>query len=194
MYEDEEEITFIIILTASIEDENLWLLTVEPLRHVIGHADWFELLEPYSFNKSIELGDKYPLNIKGVRTITIELKGAIQKIGNVLFVLGLKNNLLSISLLRKKNPRTIFNKKGYFYILDTKKNGVIIVKGIEINDLYRLLSNPIISNNDVKTYTTINIDNNKPCHVKYRHISSDRLKELHSSKRVDGLPNVVFHH
>lgn len=100
------------------------------------------------------------MDIKGVGTITVNLQGNIKKIGNVLLVLGLKMNLFSVSKLSKKKLRINFDEEGNCYILDMKNNGNVIAKGIRSNDLYRLLSDPIIPNMDGKACTAVNPDVN----------------------------------
>lgn len=80
---------------------------------MIGRKDWFESLKPFTSHKSVELGDKHPLHIEGFGTIGIKIKGGVQKIANVLFVRGLKKNLLSVSQLKKKKLRTVFDENGF---------------------------------------------------------------------------------
>ena len=61
------------------------------------------------YSHKVQLGDDYQYPIKGMGEASYKLRtGDIMKIKEVLYVPGLKKNLLSISALNKKGSRVSF--------------------------------------------------------------------------------------
>lgn len=75
--DEEEKIAFTVTLTASLKDEDARYINLCASNHMTGHRKWFESLKPYSLNKLVELGNKYPLNIQGIGMIAIKIKGKV---------------------------------------------------------------------------------------------------------------------
>lgn len=104
----------------------------------------------------------------------------------------MKKNLLSVTQLAKKNLVTIFYTSGHCFVLDMKKDGAVIAEGIESDNLYKLLSTPIVPTYDVKSFAVSSKDNNEIWHLKYGHISNDRLELLKNSNIVTRLSKMSF--
>lgn len=70
--EEEEETAFIAALSANLQDADIWYIDLGASQHMMSRKDWFKSIKTYS-SKLVELGDKYPLSIKGVGTIVVNL-------------------------------------------------------------------------------------------------------------------------
>ena len=86
-----------------------WLVDSGASKQMTGYKDYLmDLIENESHQK-VKLGDDYQYTIKGVGEASYKLQSGKQlKIKDVLYVPGLKKNLLSISGLEKKGFRVAF--------------------------------------------------------------------------------------
>ena len=74
-----------------------------------GHKDSLSCLTPKDYSHKVQLGDDYQYPIKGMREASYKLRTRkFMKMKKVLYVPGLKKNLLSISALDKKGFRVDF--------------------------------------------------------------------------------------
>jgi len=65
-----------------------------------GKKDWFEFLKETSCGSKIYLGDDNGHEIKGYGDIPVKLpSGDIRHLKNVLYVLGIKKNLVCVSMI-----------------------------------------------------------------------------------------------
>ena len=86
-----------------------WLIDSGASKHMTGQKDiLYKLTEKDSPHK-VSLGDDYQYPIKGIGEASYKLDSTTpMKMKDILFVLGLKKNLLSISALDKKGFRVSF--------------------------------------------------------------------------------------
>ena len=78
-------------------------------KHMTGYKDYFTDLVEKESHQKLKLGADYQYPIKGVGETSYKLKlGKQLKMKDVLYVPGLKKNLLSISGLEKKGFRIAF--------------------------------------------------------------------------------------
>eukprot|EP00253_Pinus_taeda_P003783 PITA_03783 len=84
-------------LSASKGDEdNIWYVDSGPSSHMTGKKDCFEFLEESACGSKIYLGDDSGFEIKGCGDIPVKLpSGDIKHLKNVLYVPGIKKNLIS---------------------------------------------------------------------------------------------------
>ena len=102
----------------------------------------FKLFEHESPHK-VKLGDDYQYPIKGSGESSYKLDlGNSLKMKNVLFVLGLKNNLLSISALDAKGMRVSFVDGQVLMWPKGKTINDAIVIGEQEGSLYKLNGHP----------------------------------------------------
>eukprot|EP00253_Pinus_taeda_P009667 PITA_09667 len=89
--------------------ENLWYIDSGCSKHITGDK---EKLEPYTAlekGKKVSFGNETPAAIKGKGTAQLKEK---VKSGNVLYVDGLKHNLLSVSQMCDQGTEVIFRSNG----------------------------------------------------------------------------------
>ena len=88
---------------------NDWLIDSGASKHMMGFKEPFVKLLEYESPHKVKLGDDYQYPIKGSGESSYKLdSGKSMKMKNILFVLGLKKNLLSISTLDEKGMRVAF--------------------------------------------------------------------------------------
>ena len=77
-----------------------WIIDSGASKHMIGHRDSFSCLTQKYYLHKVQLRDNYQYPIKGLGEASYKLKyGKSMKMKEVLYVPGLKNNILSISAL-----------------------------------------------------------------------------------------------
>ena len=88
---------------------NYWLVDSGASKHMTGYKESFINMSEHESPHKVKLGDNYQYPIKGSGVASYKLdSGKSLKMKDVLYVLGLKKNLLSISALDAKGMRVAF--------------------------------------------------------------------------------------
>jgi hypothetical protein len=83
--------------------EDTWLIDSGASKHMTGQRYILSYISKKKFSQKVTLGDDYQYPMKGVGELNYKLNsGNSMKMKDVLYVLGLTKNLLSISALEKK--------------------------------------------------------------------------------------------
>ena len=172
----------IIVLIGSVSPGNdTWLVDSGASKHMTGYKDSFSCLVQKESPHKVMVGDDSQYPIKGIGEASYKLDSRKpMKMKDVMYVLGLKKNLLSISALEKKGFRVSFvNGKVLMWI-----KGKTINDAVEIRDeeggIYKL---------KVHTDSTLATSTINPCklqHIRLSHIHYKALPIV--SKVVIGLP------
>jgi len=94
---------FLTALTGTLNDDNAWIIDSGTSRQMIGESGQLQTLLKGSSSHSVELGDNNNFEVKGLGSTSLEWKkGGKVHLNNILYVPGLKKNLLSISCLDDK--------------------------------------------------------------------------------------------
>ncbi|KAK2986388.1 hypothetical protein RJ640_026652 [Escallonia rubra] len=133
---------------------------------------------------NVTFGDNSQGRIKGKGTIGKEP----HSIENVLYVEGLKHNLLSISQFSDKGFKVIF-EASQCTILSLKNNETILV-GSRDNNVYSIELNAL-ANQDVKCLSAIS-ETSWLWHRRLGHMHMEHLKDISSKELVRGLPKIKF--
>ena len=106
----DDEYVLITTLTGTVTHGNdTWLVDSGASKHMTGYKDYLTDLIKKESHQKVKLGDDYQCPIKGVGEASYKLESGKQlKMKDVLYVPGLKKNLLSISGLDKKGFRVAF--------------------------------------------------------------------------------------
>lgn len=87
---------------------NTWVIDSGASRHITGFKEHLDSLIVNS-NEEVTIGDDSSYPVKGIGTCTINLNSGISlQLTNVLYVPGIKRNLVSISALEDKGYRITF--------------------------------------------------------------------------------------
>ena len=112
--------------------ENQWYIDIGCSKHMTGDKEKLESYTALEKGKKVSFGNDTPAAIKGKGIAQLKEK---VKAGNVLYVDGLKHNLLSVSQMCDQGTEVIFRSNGcHVRDLDT---GEIVIKGKRTpNNLY----------------------------------------------------------
>jgi len=101
----------LIACMASTMMENLWYLDSSASFHMTGCRDFFSDIEEKDLQMHIEMGDVGRYSVIGIGTVTFQRESASPlRLKDVMIVLGLKKNLVSIAILEDHGYDVIFNK------------------------------------------------------------------------------------
>lgn len=122
-------------LSASDEDD-IWYVDSGASSHMTGKKEFFDSLEESTYGSKIYLGDDSGYEIKGYGVIPVKLpNGKISHLQNVLYVPGIKKNLIFVSMITNQDMQVDFFKTHYV-IKDCREE--IVATGMCVGSLYRL--------------------------------------------------------
>jgi hypothetical protein len=166
-------------LTGMIEDD-MWIIDSGASRHMM--RDQARLSNPNEKKTSykVDLGDKSTYPVKGFGQASVKLKtGNNVHLSNVLYVLHLEKNLVSISCLEDKGNRIPFvDGKVLSWHKDSNIENARVIGSHEGN-MYRLLER----NEEALIHDKVNP--NELWHRRYTHINYQALPFLR--KMVEGI-------
>jgi hypothetical protein len=167
--------------------EDTWLIHSGASKHMTGQIDILSFLTEKNFPQKITLGDDFKYPIKGVGESNYKLDlGTPMNMKDVLYVPGLKNNLLSISDLDKKGFIVFFIDGDVLMWPKGKTIEDAIVIRTQEGGLYKLRGHS-------EATLTHSIEN--PCelwHIILAHINHKALPYV--IKAVTGLPKFKVEH
>jgi hypothetical protein len=105
-----KQFSLVFSLTCTIiNSSDTWLVNSGASRHMIGYQNSLKSLTENNSSLQLELGGNSKYAVKGVGTTSFQLEyGNSLHMNDVLFVPGLRKNLLSISALENKGYRVSF--------------------------------------------------------------------------------------
>jgi transposase InsO family protein len=167
--------------------EDTWFIDSGASKHMTGQRNILSCISEKKFSQKVTLGDDYQYPIKGVGESNHKLNsGNSLKMKDVLYVPGLKKNLLSISALEKKGFRVAFiDGEVLMWAKGETLNEAIII-GSEENGLYKLKGHS-------EAAMTHAIENS--CELWHRRLAHINYKALpYICKAVTGLPELKGDH
>ena len=104
-----------------------WLVDSGSSRHMIGNHRSLTSYRKKKFTTQVELGDDSIYKIEGVGSTSPQLySSTVLHIDDVLYVPGLKKNILSVVVLEDKGYRVLFmDKKVLLWAKDEKLSSVV---------------------------------------------------------------------
>jgi hypothetical protein len=164
-------------------NDNTWLIDRGDSRHMTGFRDHLTNFVEKETNLHVVLGDNARYNVKGVGTSTFQLDFDMQlQLSEVLYVHGMKRNLVSISTLEDKGFKVTFSEgRVLAWHKDSHINFAKVI-GVRERSLYRLTIRSVQALLD----DTINLS--ELWHRRLDHIHYRALLAL--GKMVTGLPEI----
>jgi hypothetical protein len=145
-------------------------------------------LKPTSFEKKVTCANDQSHFIKGVGSISIcAVDGAKFTLSNILYVLGITKNLLSISAFSKCGYHIIFDDNRCI-VQDREKENKVVLTGTLTKGLYVLDNYERKAHIMVVLKITIAMKNAQLWHARFGHINFRSLLNLQNQRRVDSLP------
>jgi hypothetical protein len=163
--------------------EDTWLIDSSASKHMTGKKNTLSCISEKKFSQKVTLGDDYQYPIKGIGESNYKLDSENSiTMKDVLYVPGLKKNLLSISTLDKKGYRVAFIDAEVFMWAKGETLNEAIFIGSEENGLYKLKRHP-------ETAMTHAIENS--CELWHRRLAHINYKALpYICKAITGLPEL----
>ena len=188
---DKENYAFIVALSSELNsNHSTWILDSGASRHISGFKDKFDTLSNHEAEE-VTIGDNSSYPIKGIGTCSIQLNSDITlQLKNVLYVPGIKRNLVSISGLADQGYHIAFQGNK---VLSWTRNSSIkkaITIGVRDGSLYKLCNS---QNPELNLTLSKNMSNSiEIWHRRLGHLNFRALASI--SKIVKGLPNLNSDH
>lgn len=166
------------------ENGEYWVLDTGCSTHMTGRREWFVELD-FTIKSRVRFADDRTMKVEGVGKVMIRKKdGSLCYITGVLYVPGMKSNLLSIGQLLEKGYRMVLEDKA-MKVYDTEHN--LLMKGILSNnrifkiELGMLLQQCLATAVDKEEWLW---------HFRYGHLNFGDLNRMQSKAIVKGLPHI----
>ena len=143
--EEKKECFLISALSGTITDaEHIWLIDSGASKHMTGLKDSISNVQKKRFHTKVELGDNGTYAIEGIGSTSLKLEsGWSLHLEEVLYVPGLKKNLLSVGVLEDKGYTVAFTKgKAIMWPLGGDMSSALEI-GVKEGNVYHLTGNPI---------------------------------------------------
>ena len=159
--------------------ENQWYIDSGCLKYMTDNKEKLQSYSALEKEKKVSFGNDTPAFIKGKGFVQLKEK---VKAGNVMYVDGLKHNLLSFSQMCDQGTEVIFRSNGCSVCdLDTGKT---VIKGIRTpNNLY------IFEEGQQQCYLSKN-DEQWLWHRRLGHLSFSQIRKACKYQAVCGLPDI----
>lgn len=152
-------------------DADSWYVDSGASTDMMGNKQWFKDFKEINGGAQIYLGDDRSDQIKGCGKISVILpNGTRRQIHNVMYVLGVTKNLISVSMITYQDLKFEFSKSNN-YIKDMLDGTKTISTGIRIGGLYKLDVRPT----PVKALITASLTTKELWHQIFCHINYNDL-------------------
>ena len=160
-----------------------WVLDSSCMFHMTPNWDWFSTYETMH-KGAVLMGNNVSCKLVGIGTVHIRIfDGVVRTLGDVIHVLDLKRNLISMSTL---------DVKGYKYtgeggVLKICKEALVMIKGHQkAAMLYVMQGSTIIGDVVVASRSLSKDDIMKLWHMRLGHMSKNGMAELSRRGLLDG--------
>jgi hypothetical protein len=111
----QREFLLVSVLSGTVSGSGTWLVDSGASRHMTGSQKSLTSLSEEDSGLQVELGDNAKYAVKGVGAASFQLESRKPlRMSDVLYVLGLKKNLLSISVMEDRGYAVaFFEEDGY---------------------------------------------------------------------------------
>ena len=98
-------------LSVETDDENAWLIDLGAYAHMSYSREWYDGYHEKFDGTHIYLGDNRSHEVQGYGVISLNLlNGQLKHIHNVMYVPGIKNNLIYVSFIIENDMKEEFDK------------------------------------------------------------------------------------
>jgi hypothetical protein len=145
-----------VALSTEANDESVWFIDSGASAHMSCNKEWIDQYHESTDETHIYLGDNRSHKIQGYRVICVNLpNGQMKQIHNVLYVPGIKKNLIFVSTITDQNLNVEFMQSRCF-VEDIHNHYKVIATGTRIGGLYKL--DLTRGNHQALTCTTMSIE------------------------------------
>jgi hypothetical protein len=169
------------------KSEEIWLMDSDASKHMTGFKQNLANYRDKKFNVKVELGDDGTYDIKSFGSTSFQLQsGNIFHIDEILYVPGLKKNLISVAVLESKGYSIAFTKGKTLMWPSNGDMSTVMTIGTRESGLYK------ISGQIVQALAHEMINPCKLWHKRLGHLNYNALPGL--QKMVTGMPIFSFEH
>jgi hypothetical protein len=125
-------------LSAETDDENAWFIDSGASTHMSCHKEWYDEYYENIDGTHIYLGDNRSHKVQGYGVISVNLpNGQLRQIHDVMYVPGIKKNLIYVSTITDNNLKVEFGKLRCV-VKDVQDHYRIVSTGTRVGGLYKL--------------------------------------------------------
>lgn len=184
--EEKEEMALVAVSNKSINFENDWIIDSGCSNHMTGNMKKLENINEYKERRVVVTANnsRLPITHVGQIKITPRFNEEQVELPDVMHVLGMKKNLLSVSQLTKSGKYVVFGPedvKVYQY-LQTKE--APIMEGRRLESVYVMSAQTAYANKTRKNETP------DLWHARLGHVSYKKLKLMMKKTMLKGLPHL----
>jgi hypothetical protein len=171
-------------LSVETDDIDAWFVDSGASIHMTCNMKWYANFKETQNGASIYLGDDRVHQIKGCRGIPVTLSnGIVRHIRNVVYVAGIKKNLISVSTIIDQNLKAEFFNN-YCIVKDLLEQYRTVATGVRARGLYKL----DVTSKEHHALTSATMPIESLWHQRYGHINHPDLLLLQKRNMVEGLP------
>jgi hypothetical protein len=171
-------------LSTKMDDSDAWFVDSGASVHRTCNKNWYANFKETQNGASIYLGDDRAHQIKGYGDIPVTLSnGTVRHIRNVVYVPGIKKNLISLSTITDQNLKVEFFKN-YCIVKDLLDHFQTVAMGVRAGGLYKL----DVTSKAHHALTSATMPTEILWHQRYGHINHPDLLLLQKNNMVEGLP------
>jgi transposase InsO family protein len=171
-------------LSAETDDKNAWFIDSGASAHMSCRREWFDDYNEKIDGTHIYLGDNRSLKVQGYGIVKVKLSnGELKQIYNVMYVPGIKKNLISVSTITDYDLKVEFGKYQCL-IKDIRNHYKTVATGSRCGGLYKL---DVCADSHLALASTITTTE-QLWHQRYGHINHHDLILLQKNSMVEGLP------
>jgi hypothetical protein len=127
-----------VVLSAETDDFDAWFVDSGASIHMNCSKNWYANFKETQNGASIYLGDDHTHQIKGYGDIPMTFSNStLLNIRNVVYVLGIKKRLISVSTITDQNLKVEFFKN-YCIVKDLLDHFQTVATGVRAGGLYKL--------------------------------------------------------
>ena len=172
------EVCFMMKSAFKVMDTCLWYLDSGCSRHMTGNRSFFKIFESKK-GGNVTFGDGRKSHIKGKRIISLP---GLLDIANVLYVKGLRVNLMSISQICDQDFMVLFSK-GKCLVMN--ESGKKLISGVRtLDNCYGLVPDADIMCNSIR------LPNEHLWHQRMGHASYKHLSIVSKHESILGIPKL----
>lgn len=183
--ESSDEIVHMVTTKEEGERGEHWFLDTGYSTHITGRKDWFVELD-FSIRSRIRfVDDRTTVKVEGVGKVMIRKKdGSLCFITGVLYVPGMKSNLLSIGQLLEKGYRMVLEDKA-MKVYDTEQR-LLVKATLSNNRIFKVELGVLMQ----KCLATTVDKEEWLWPFRYGHLNFGDLNRMQSKAIVTGLPHI----
>jgi len=182
---ENEEVIAAVVVEANLVDNKVdWILDTGASKHLCANKELFHQIEDVADGERVFMGNSATAGVFGKGKILLKLtSGKTISLSDVLYVPSLRRNLIFGSLLNRAGLKLVFEADKVVIT----KNGELVGKGYQADDLFVLNTISVASNN-MSSVASVYIDEYVNLwHGRLGHVNVNSIKKLRDMNLINVL-------